>query len=79
MGTVALGIRNVLCVPLRLVRYVDKAENVGEGRRSGVLYLDSREKGSLLSGSTRAALETLLTKAAVAIENQLSAKRTPLR
>ena len=69
MGTVALGIRNVLCVPLRLVRYVDKAENVGEERRIGVLYLDSREKGSLLSGSTRAALETLATEAAVAIEN----------
>jgi phosphoserine phosphatase RsbU/P len=69
MGTVALGIRNVLCVPLRLVRYVDKAENVGEERRIGVLYLDSREKGSLLSESTRAALETLATEAAVAIEN----------
>ena len=69
VGTVALGIRNVLCVPLRLVRYVDKAENVGEERRIGVLYLDSREKGSLLSGSTRAALETLATEAAVAIEN----------
>jgi len=68
-GTVALGIRNVLCVPLRLVRYVDKAENVGEERRIGVLYLDSRERGSLLSGSTRAALETLATEAAVAIEN----------
>jgi sigma-B regulation protein RsbU (phosphoserine phosphatase) len=69
MGTVALGIRNVLCVPLKLVRYVDKAEAVGEERRIGVLYLDSREKGSLLSGSTRAALETLATEAAVAIEN----------
>jgi serine phosphatase RsbU (regulator of sigma subunit)/pSer/pThr/pTyr-binding forkhead associated (FHA) protein len=69
MGTVALGIRNVLCVPLRLVRYVDRAENVGDERRIGVLYLDSREKGSLLSGSTRAALETLATEAAVAIEN----------
>ena len=69
MGTVALGIRNVLCVPLRLVRYLDKAEAVGEERRIGVLYLDSREKGMLMSGSTRAALETLATEAAVAIEN----------
>jgi phosphoserine phosphatase RsbU/P len=69
MGTVALGIRNVLCVPLRLVRYLDKAEAVGEQRRIGVLYLDSREKGSLLSNSTRSALETLATEAAVAIEN----------
>ncbi len=69
MGTVALGIRNVLCAPLRLVRYVDKAEAAGEDRRIGVLYLDSREKGSLLSSSTLAALETLAAEAAVAIEN----------
>jgi phosphoserine phosphatase RsbU/P len=69
MGTVRLGIRNVLCVPLKLVRYVDRAEALGEERRIGVLYLDSREKGSLLSNSTRAALETLATEAAVAIEN----------
>ncbi|CAN5641351.1 SpoIIE family protein phosphatase [soil metagenome] len=70
MGTVALGIRNVLCVPLRLVRYLDKADaGVGEERRIGVLYLDSRDKGTLLSHSTRSALETLATEAAVAIEN----------
>jgi serine phosphatase RsbU (regulator of sigma subunit) len=69
MGTVRLGIRNVLSVPLRLVRYVDKAEALGEERRIGVLYLDSREKGTLLSNSTRAALDTLATEAAVAIEN----------
>src|SRR4029078_4710445 len=31
--------------------------------------LDSREKGTLMSSSTRAALETLATEAAVAIEN----------
>lgn len=68
-GTVALGIRNVLCVPLRLVRYLEKAESAGGEQRIGVLYLDSREKGSLLSTSTRTALETLATEAAVAIEN----------
>ena len=43
-GTVALGIRNVLCMPLRLVRYVESAESTTEDRRVGVLYLDSREK-----------------------------------
>src|SRR3954464_6588135 len=69
MGTVALGIRNVHCVPLRLVRYLDKADAAAEDRRIGVLYLDSREKGTLNSSSTRAALETLATEAAVAIEN----------
>lgn len=68
-GTVALGIRNVLCVPLRLVRYLDQADAAHEEERIGVLYLDSREKGALLSGSTRTALETLATEAAVAIEN----------
>src|SRR5687768_288477 len=84
-GTVALGIRHVLCVPLNLVRYVDRQEaereRHGPGgasdaaarssaeRRIGVLYLDSREKGDLLSSATRAALETLATEAAVAIEN----------
>jgi len=70
MGTVALGIRNVLCVPLKLVRYLDKAEAADEReKRIGVLYLDSREKGVLMSSSTRNALETLATEAAVAIEN----------
>ena len=33
MGTVALGIRNVLCVPLRLVRYLDQAEQANEEER----------------------------------------------
>jgi sigma-B regulation protein RsbU (phosphoserine phosphatase) len=69
MGTVALGIRNVLCVPLKLVRYVDTADAAEDEKRIGVLYLDSREKGMLLSSSTRAALETFATEAAVAIEN----------
>ena len=70
MGTVALGIRNVLCVPLKLVRFLDKAEAADDaGRRIGVLYLDSREKGILLSSSTKSALETFATEAAVAIEN----------
>ncbi len=68
-GTVQLGIRHVLCVPLRLVRYVDRAAQVGEERRIGVLYLDSKEKGMLLSNTTRTALETLAMEAAVAIEN----------
>ncbi len=69
VGTVQLGIRNVLCVPLRLVRYIDRAEQAGEERRIGVLYLDSPSKGTLLSNSTKTALETLATEAAVAIEN----------
>jgi serine phosphatase RsbU (regulator of sigma subunit) len=69
VGTVALGIRNVQCVPLRLVRYLDRGEAPGEEKRIGVLYLDSREKGTFFASSTRSALETLATEAAVAIEN----------
>jgi serine phosphatase RsbU (regulator of sigma subunit) len=68
-GTVALGIRNVLCMPLRLVRYVESAESTTEDRRVGVLYLDSREKGTLMSSETRATVETLAAEAAVAIDN----------
>ncbi len=69
MGTVALGIRNVLCMPLRLVRYVESVESTTEDKRVGVLYLDSREKGTLMSSGTRETLETLAAEAAVAIDN----------
>jgi phosphoserine phosphatase RsbU/P len=68
-STVVLGIRNVLCTPLRLVRYLDRADMPNDEKRIGVLYLDSREKGAVLSRAARAALETLATEAAVAIEN----------
>jgi len=68
-GTVALGIRHVVCVPLSAVQYVESGEKRPEARRIGVLYLDSREKGALLSDDTRSALETLAAEASVAIEN----------
>lgn len=69
MGTVALGIRHVVCVPLNFVQYVETADAKGEDRRIGVLYLDSRERGALASEATRTALETLAGEASVAIEN----------
>jgi phosphoserine phosphatase RsbU/P len=69
MGTVALGIRHVVCVPLNFVQYVESADAKGEDRRIGVLYLDSRERGTLASDATRAGLETLAAEASVAIEN----------
>jgi len=69
LGTVALGIRHVLCAPLRLVRYLQESGAEPEQRRIGVLYLDSRDKGTLLSPTTRTGVETLATEAAVAIEN----------
>lgn len=64
-----LRIRSVLCLPLRLVRRVDRADEAAEEKRIGVLYLDSAEPGPLLSGSRRMALETLATEASQAIEN----------
>lgn len=68
--TIAMGIRNVLCVPLRLVRFAERRDATPhEERRIGVLYLDSRDKGSLLTAVTGTALETLANEAAVAIEN----------
>ena len=69
MGTVALGIRHVLCTPLRLVRYVERADERGADEAIGVLYLDSRERGALRSASAQSALETLSAEAAIAIEN----------
>ncbi|PWT80414.1 MAG: hypothetical protein C5B57_12310 [Blastocatellia bacterium] len=68
-ATVALGIRHVLCAPLRLVRYVDRIDASAGRQHVGVLYLDSRERGHLLSAPTRTALEAFATEAAVAIEN----------
>src|SRR6185369_5918073 len=68
-GTVALGIRHVLCTPLRLVRYVQRADDKPEEEIIGVLYLDSRERGALGSTSARSALEMLSAEAALAIEN----------
>jgi serine phosphatase RsbU (regulator of sigma subunit) len=69
LGTVQLGIRHVACIPLRMVRYLDRADMKSDARNIGVLYLDSREKGSLLAPHTRTALDTLATEAGVAIEN----------
>lgn len=69
LGTVQLGIRHVACIPLRMVRYLDRADMMSDAKNIGVLYLDSREKGSLLAPHTRTALDTLATEAGVAIEN----------
>jgi sigma-B regulation protein RsbU (phosphoserine phosphatase) len=69
VGTIALGIRHVLCVPLGLIRYVEGPAAVEQPRRIGVLYLDGQDRGTLLSQTTRAALETLAGEAALVIEN----------
>jgi serine phosphatase RsbU (regulator of sigma subunit) len=67
--TVALGIRHVLCTPLRLVRYVERADQKLPTEIIGVLYLDSRERATLRSLKVQSALETLSAEAALAIEN----------
>jgi len=48
---------------------VDAADAQSENRRIGVVYLDSREKGTLLTEATQRALETLAVEASVAIES----------
>jgi serine phosphatase RsbU (regulator of sigma subunit)/pSer/pThr/pTyr-binding forkhead associated (FHA) protein len=70
LGTVALGIRHVLCTPLRVVRYRDQSLPAAEQRSLiGVLYLDSREKGQLMSTAARNALDAVAGEAASAIES----------
>jgi serine phosphatase RsbU (regulator of sigma subunit) len=68
-STIAMGIRHVLCVPLRLVRVAERKAAPNEERRIGVLYLDSRDRGTLSSPVIGTALGTLANEAAVAIEN----------
>src|SRR3954451_15930029 len=67
--TVAHRIRHRLCTPLRLVRYVERADQKLPTEIIGVLYLDSRERAMLLSLKVQSALETLSAEAALAIEN----------
>jgi serine phosphatase RsbU (regulator of sigma subunit) len=75
MGTIALGIRHVLCLPLQLMRVsrgAGDAPQKGDSssqKRIGVLYLDSRQQGALLSETIRSGVETLAKEAADAIEN----------
>src|SRR5262245_10249435 len=69
-ATFALGIRHIVCVPLRLVRFVEHAsDRRGHEPAIGVLYLDSRAPGALHSAATLTALETLSEEATLAIEN----------
>lgn len=69
LGTVALGIRHVLCTPLRVVRYVEQSDAMLDNRPIGVLYLDSREKGRLMSPAAYGALHAVAGEAAAAIES----------
>lgn len=68
-GTIALGIRCVLCAPLRVARQIDGAGSAGAHSTIGVLYLDGHERATMLSRTTQNALETFATEAALAIES----------
>jgi sigma-B regulation protein RsbU (phosphoserine phosphatase) len=67
--TVAIGIRHVMCVPLRVAtRAVDPALE-GHHRVLGVLYLDGREPSTMRSSAVLSSLEAFATQAALAIES----------
>jgi sigma-B regulation protein RsbU (phosphoserine phosphatase) len=68
-GTIAIGIRHVLCVPLSVNPMVATAAAGAKPRVIGVLYLDGRERGTMLSQATRSSLEAFATQAALAIES----------
>lgn len=63
------GIRSVLCVPLKVMRYLDRPGDSEAAARIGVLYLDGSRTRPFLSESSRSALQALSDEAAVAIEN----------
>ena len=68
-GTIAIGIRHVICVPLSVN---PMAAAPGQGIAPhviGVLYLDGRERSTILSQQTRSSLEAFATQAALAIES----------
>jgi len=64
-GTIAIGIRHVMCVPLRV-----RSPGADEaGQVIGVLYLDGRDRNALLNKATLGSLEAFATQAAIAIES----------
>ena len=68
-GTIAIGIRHVLCVPLRVSPMQTGESSSGAPRVIGVLYLDGRERTSMTAQSTLASVEAFGTQAAIAIES----------
>jgi serine phosphatase RsbU (regulator of sigma subunit) len=68
-GTIAIGIRHVLCVPLLVSAFAASGAERGKEKTIGVLYLDGRERGTMLSSATRASLEAFATQAGLAIDS----------
>jgi phosphoserine phosphatase RsbU/P len=67
--TIAVGIRHVLCVPLLVNPMSAGGISAITQKTIGVLYLDGREKSTMLSDATRASLEAFATQAALAIDS----------
>ena len=67
--TIAVGIRHVLCVALRVTPMSEAGSGARNQRVIGVLYLDGREKSTISSEATRNSLEAFATQAAIAIES----------
>jgi len=68
-GTIAIGIRHVLCVPLRVAGMGGMIGTGVDGRVIGVLYLDGRERSTMHAEGTKRTLEAFATQAALAIES----------
>jgi serine phosphatase RsbU (regulator of sigma subunit) len=68
-GTIAIGIRHVLCVPLSVNPMAASPDQGIVAHVIGVLYLDGRERSTILSQQTRSSLEAFATQAALAIES----------
>ena len=68
-GTIAIGIRHVLCVPLSVNPMAASPDQGIIPHVIGVLYLDGRERSTILSQATRSSLEAFATQAALAIES----------
>ena len=68
-GTIAIGIRHVICVPLSVHPMAAGPDQGIAARTIGVLYLDGRERTTILSQATRSSLEAFATQAALAIES----------
>ena len=68
-GTIAVGIRHVLCVPLRVTPMSAAPAPASSQRVIGVLYLDGRERSTMLSKATQSSLEAFAQQAALAIDS----------
>jgi len=67
--TRAVGIRHVMCVPLRVAFHLAEASSESAHRVIGVLYLDGHKRSTRRSSAVLSALEAFATQAALAIES----------